>query len=171
MARSHTAGGANIAGWRRALAPTARPGPRLRFAVVGEGSCGPPAGPFLGSTVKVLPYATGFTALARESYVPASCPFSVVTIIPASGNSSQQHCTTWCRASACRRTRLLEKKKAAALANNCALPASARGKRELCRQASEARRFSPGRPHWKPPPGQTRTMRAVRLVRRCFLSG
>jgi hypothetical protein len=36
----------------------------------------------------VLPYATRFTALARESYVPASCSFTVVTIIPASGNSS-----------------------------------------------------------------------------------
>ena len=36
----------------------------------------------------MLPYATGFTALARESYVPASCAFSVLSIIPASGNSS-----------------------------------------------------------------------------------
>ena len=37
----------------------------------------------------MLPYATRFTALARESYVPASCPFAVLIIIPASGNSSR----------------------------------------------------------------------------------
>ena len=36
----------------------------------------------------MLPYATRFTALARESYVPASCPFTVVIIITTSGNSS-----------------------------------------------------------------------------------
>jgi hypothetical protein len=37
----------------------------------------------------VLPYATRFSALARESYVPASWLFTVVIIIPASGNSSR----------------------------------------------------------------------------------
>ena len=36
----------------------------------------------------MLPYATRFSALARESYVPASCPFAVLIIIPARGNSS-----------------------------------------------------------------------------------
>ena len=132
------------AGWRRGLGPTA---PRFRTGeagcgFVGESPGGPPVGPFFGSTVKVLPYATRFTVPRR---IAGWRRFTLSASLRFPEGSRHLPCFNSGRFDTQRRNRFARPQ---ASKTRClrqpATPAS--GKRELCRQASEARRCPPGRP-------------------------